>query len=589
MFRSMRSKMILVMLAVTGCAVVLITVMFYQRSAGMIEEDYVKNLYGRVCQMGDALDESLKEIYFLTVQASCDEEILSEAEEYLSGGKEECLTNLAGILRSYSDRNSEAASVCLVIPRKQMIVTSLVYPVYQKGISEDKIEEIRKTGMTSLTPALIGDPLQKQDHILVFVSPVEADNGEVCAYVMSCLKERTLYYNYLDKLEDGRSSRAVLLDEDGRIVSAKMLEDAGRPYDAGQEAAAEQDMICVRYRTDFLGYSFQMETEKKEVLADLREMRFYLAAILLAVLGSAAVLMVLITKAMYQPLRRLTETMSLVSGGELERRVEVTTKDEIGILSAEFNDMLGHIESLIGQLVQEEMLKKDAELEALQYQITPHFMYNTLNSVKYAALLKGEAEIGGLLEDFIELLQASINKKGKFVTVAEEIHFVKNYMNLQRMRYEEEIETDYQIQQEALPCFLPRLMLQPLVENAILHGLDLRGKRNRIVIGGDVEEGRLKLWVQDYGRGMSQEQIARLLQETHKKEKGLSGIGVANVKERLRLYYGDAGHVTCVSSDAGTKICMYLPAYREQNQYALYGFDMQKEKEQGYDQNGDCG
>ncbi len=569
MFRSMRSKMILVMLAVTGCAVVLITVMFYQRSAGMIEEDYVKNLYGRVRQMGDALDESLKEIYFLTVQASCDEEILSEAEEYLSGGKEECLTNLAGMLRSYSDRNSEAASVCLVIPRKQMIVTSLVYPVYQKGISEDKIEEIRKTGMTSLTPALIGDPLQKQDHILVFVSPVEADNGEVCAYVMSCLKERTLYYNYLDKLEDGRSSRAVLLDEDGRIVSAKTLEDAGRPYDAGQEAAAEQDMICVRYRTDFLGYSFQMETEKKEVLADLREMRFYLAAILLAVLGSAAVLMVLITKAMYQPLRRLTETMSLVSGGELERRVEVTTKDEIGILSAEFNDMLGHIESLIGQLVQEEMLKKDAELEALQYQITPHFMYNTLNSVKYAALLKGEAEIGGLLEDFIELLQASINKKGKFVTVAEEIHFVKNYMNLQRMRYEEEIEADYQIQQDALPCFLPRLMLQPLVENAILHGLDLRAGRNRIVIGGNVDKGQLQLWVQDNGRGMTKEQMEELLQQKQKKARGLSGIGVANVKERLRLYYGSAGRVVCESSEEGTKICLCLPAYREQDRYAL--------------------
>ncbi len=569
MFRSMRSKMILVMLAVTGCAVVLITVMFYQRSAGMIEEDYVENLYGRVRQMGDALDESLKEIYFLTVQASCDEEILSEAEEYLSGGKEECLTNLAGMLRSYSDRNSEAASVCLVIPRKQMIVTSLEYPVYQKGISEDKIEEIRKTGMTSLTPALIGDPLQKQDHILVFVSPVEADNGEVCAYVMSCLKERTLYYNYLDKLEDGRSSRAVLLDEDGRIVSAKTLEDAGRPYDAGQEAAAEQDMICVRYRTDFLGYSFQMETEKKEVLADLGEMRFYLAAILLAVLGSAAVLMVLITKAMYQPLRRLTETMSLVSGGELERRVEVTTKDEIGILSAEFNDILGHIESLIGQLVQEEMLKKDAELEALQYQITPHFMYNTLNSVKYAALLKGEAEIGGLLEDFIELLQASINKKGKFVTVAEEIHFVKNYMNLQRMRYEEEIEADYQIQQDALPCFLPRLMLQPLVENAILHGLDLRAGRNRIVIGGNVDKGQLQLWVQDNGRGMTKEQMEELLQQKQKKARGLSGIGVANVKERLQLYYGSAGRVVCESSEAGTKICLCLPAYREQDRYAL--------------------
>ena len=585
MFRSMRSKMILVMLAVTGCAVVLITVMFYQRSAGMIEEDYVENLYGRVRQMGDALDESLKEIYFLTVQASCDEEILSEAEDYLSGGKEECLTNLAEMLRSYSDRNIEAASVCLVIPRKQMIVTSLEYPIYQKGISEDKIEEIRKTGMTSLTPALIGDPLQKQDHILVFVSPVEADNGEVCAYVMSCLKERTLYYNYLDKLEDGRSSRAVLLDEDGRIVSAKTLEDAGRPYDAGQEAAAEQDMICVQYRTDFLGYSFQMETEKKEVLADLREMRFYLAAILLAVLGSAAVLMVLITKAMYQPLRRLTETMSLVSGGELERRVEVTTKDEIGILSAEFNDMLGHIESLIGQLVQEEMLKKDAELEALQYQITPHFMYNTLNSVKYAALLKGEAEIGGLLEDFIELLQASINKKGKFVTVAEEIHFVKNYMNLQRMRYEEEIETDYQIQQEALPCFLPRLMLQPLVENAILHGLDLRAGRNRIVIGGNVDKGQLQLWVQDNGRGMTKEQMEELLQQKQKKARGLSGIGVANVNGCGCIMAAPAESSVRAVKRERRSACVFRHTGSRTGTHC----DVPREREQGYDQDCDCG
>lgn len=573
MFHSMRSRMILVMLVVTACTGILITVMFYQRSAGMIEEDYVENLYGRLRQTGNALDESLKEIYFLTVQASCDEEILDKTQDYISGGKEEALIELAGLLRDYSGRNREVSSVCLVIPEKQMIVTSLEYPVYQRGISDKKIEEIRKAGETSLTPALIHDPLRETDHLLVTVSPVEKEDGEICAYVMSCLKERTLYYNYLDDLEDGETSKAILLDGQGRVVSAKAPEDVGQRYAAAQEGRRQEgnrrETICVQYRAEFSGYSFRMEREKDEVLADLREIRIYLAVILLAVLGCGIVLMVFITKAMYQPLGRLTETMGLVSGGELECRVEVTTKDEIGILSGEFNDMLDHIESLIGRLIQEEMLKKDAELEALQYQITPHFMYNTLNSVKYAALLKGDTEIGGLLEDFIELLQASINKKGKFVTVAEEIHFVKNYMNLQRMRYEEEIVVDYQIQQEALACFLPRLMLQPLVENAILHGLDLRAKKNRIVIGGNVEDGRLYLWVQDYGRGMTEEQIEQLLQEKRKKEKGLSGIGVANVKERLHLYYGGEGSVTCESSEAGTKICMYLPAYKEQDRYAL--------------------
>ena len=95
-----------------------------------------------------------------------------------------------------------------------------------------------------------------------------------------------------------------------------------------------------------------------------------MAVILAAVFGIGAVLIILITRAMYQPLKNLTETMELVSGGELFRRVEVTAKDEIGTLSKNFNDMLAHIESLIGRLVQEEMLKKNAELEALQYQIT---------------------------------------------------------------------------------------------------------------------------------------------------------------------------------------------------------------------------
>ena len=95
--------------------------------------------------------------------------------------------------------------------------------------------------------------------------------------------------------------------------------------------------------------------------------------------------------------------------------------------------MLNQIEKLIEKLIKEEGLKKDAELEALQYQITPHFMYNTLNSIKFAALLKGEKELGGLIGDFVELLQASVNKKGTFVTVSNEIHILKNYIHLQKI------------------------------------------------------------------------------------------------------------------------------------------------------------
>lgn len=548
MFHSMRSKMILMMLAVTASLTVVITMIFYGRSADQIEENYVENLYARIRQMGEALDESLGEIYFLTVQASCDEDILAKTKDYLASGEEERLAEIAQLLRMYSKRNVDVGAIYLMLP-------------------QEKIAE------TTLTPQLIEDPLRESGHLLVFSSPVEDSDGRICAYIMSNLTERSLYYNYLDGLEDGKTSKAMLLDGTGRIVSAKELFEVGQNHEAKQENGEkpenEQEMISVQYQMDFFGYSFWMEREKSEVLFDLKEIQAFMAVILAAVFGIGAVLIILITRAMYQPLKNLTETMELVSGGELFRRVEVTAKDEIGTLSKNFNDMLAHIESLIGRLVQEEMLKKNAELEALQYQITPHFMYNTLNSIKYAALLRGEEEIGGLIEDFTELLQASINKKGRFVTVADEVHFAQNYMNLQRMRYEEEIVVDYQVQEEAFACFVPRLVLQPLVENAILHGLDLKAGKNRIVIGGKVEEGRLCLWVEDNGRGMSEAQIEQLLQENHKKEKGLSGIGVSNVKERMQLYYGEAGKVTCVSSEAGTKVCMCLPAYKEQDRYAL--------------------
>lgn len=548
MFHSMRSKMILMMLAVTASLTVVITMIFYGRSADQIEENYVENLYARIRQMGEALDESLGEIYFLTVQASCDEDILAKTKDYLASREEERLAEIAQLLRMYSKRNVDVGSIYLMLP-------------------QEKIAE------TTLTPQLIEDPLRESGHLLVFSSPVEDSDGRICAYIMSNLTERSLYYNYLDGLEDGKTSKAMLLDGTGRIVSAKELYEVGQNHEAKQENGEkpenEQEMISVQYQMDFFGYSFWMEREKSEVLFDLKEIQAFMAVILAAVFGIGAVLIILITRAMYQPLKNLTETMELVSGGELFRRVEVTAKDEIGTLSKNFNDMLAHIESLIGRLVQEEMLKKNAELEALQYQITPHFMYNTLNSIKYAALLRGEEEIGGLIEDFTELLQASINKKGRFVTVADEVHFAQNYMNLQRMRYEEEIVVDYRVQEEAFACFVPRLVLQPLVENAILHGLDLKAGKNRIVIGGKVEEGRLCLWVEDNGRGMSEAQIEQLLQENHKKEKGLSGIGVSNVKERMQLYYGEAGKVTCVSSEEGTKVCMCLPAYKEQDRYAL--------------------
>lgn len=261
----------------------------------------------------------------------------------------------------------------------------------------------------------------------------------------------------------------------------------------------------------------------------------------------------------------MTDTVEKVSKGDLSLRVDVTTEDEIGTLCREFNNMLDNLEDLIARVIEEERLKKDAELEALQYQITPHFMYNTLNSIKYAALIKGEKELGGLIGDFVELLQASINKKGTFISVADELHILKNYIHLQEFRYQGGFDVEYDISQEAYGCYIPRLILQPLVENSILHGIDMKGGNGRLVIRGRVDGTRLTLSVIDNGRGMSREQIQALLSSKAKKTNGLSAIGVPNVRERLELYYEEEGGIIYESSESGTIASIFLPVNREVN------------------------
>lgn len=578
MFHSMRSKILAAVIGVTILAGLFITVLFYWKSSKMIEENYKENLYARIEQTGEAFDHSLSEIYHMTVQAACDEKLLEKMETYLAGEEETQLEELSQMLREYETQCTDITSVYLVFPQKQMIITSKEYPIYEKKVAQWKLNEIEKLSQNAITPAMIQNPIGKKSDILSFVNSIEDSTGNTIAYIMSNMEEQVLYYKYLDSLEDEKTSKAVIVDKDFSVVSTKEQKKVGNSYqevDIQKEYEKEElktknsKVIRVIYRTEFTGCYFFLETEKGKVLADLREFRNFLTLILIAVSFTALIPAIFITRAMYRPLKNLTKTMGLVGEGELNQRVEIVTKDEIGVLSEKFNRMLGQIEELIEQLVKEEMLKKDAELEALQYQITPHFMYNTLNSIKYAALLKGEKEIGNFIEEFVELLQASINKKGIFVTVAEEVHFVKNYMNLQNMHYEDEVMVSYDISLEAQGCFLPRLMLQPLVENAIFHGLNIKNGNSQIMISGKVEQDTLYLTVADNGRGMSKEQIEELLAVKEKKTRGLSGIGIANVRERLELYYGTLSGITYESSEQGTKACIYLPAYKEQNQYAL--------------------
>lgn len=237
-------------------------------------------------------------------------------------------------------------------------------------------------------------------------------------------------------------------------------------------------------------------------------------------------------------------------------------------MSQGFNSMIAQIEGLIEELVTEKMLKKEAEIEALQYQITPHFMYNTLNSIKYEAILQGSPNTAELLEAFIELLQLSASDRGAFITVKQEIHMMQNYVKLQQFRYADCFQVTFDMQPEAKTCYVPRLLIQPLVENAILHGIDHRKRDNQIAISVLCDNGALAIKVEDHGEGMTPEEIQKLLDGQRKSK--FSGIGVSNIRERLRLYYGGKAELRFYSEKGnGTTAVILLPISYDAEEYTI--------------------
>lgn len=572
MLQSIRSKVLLAILVVTIVTACSITVVFYFKSAGMIEENYSTNLYGRVKQTVTSLDDSLQEIYYINVKAASDINMVQYIKEYRSSHSGEALDGIAELLRNYRTEYKDLSSLYFIFPDERIAVTSEDYPVCKRDIPEAEIEKIRRTETEEAVPIMFGDMVHDTGKQLSCIQAVTDDDGIVLGYMLANTEERTLFYEYLEPVYDEKVSKALILDKNREIVTSKDYESVGQVYEGvdrlpSTSGIESQDAREIRifYQGAFSKCGLYMDIQKSEVLRDLKQMQIFLVAIFLLFLMIGGILATSITRAMYKPIKNMTDTVEKVNKGDLSLRVDVTTEDEIGTLCREFNHMLDNLEDLIARVIEEERLKKDAELEALQYQITPHFMYNTLNSIKYAALIKGEKELGGLIGDFVELLQASVNKKGTFISVADELHILKNYIHLQEFRYQGSFDVEYDIAKDAYGCYIPRLILQPLVENAILHGIDMKGGNGRLVIRGRVEGTRLTLSVIDNGRGMTKEQIEELLSSKAKKTNGLSAIGVPNVRERLELYYEAEGGITYESSENGTTATIFLPADREVN------------------------
>jgi two-component system sensor histidine kinase YesM len=240
-------------------------------------------------------------------------------------------------------------------------------------------------------------------------------------------------------------------------------------------------------------------------------------------------------------IRRLRSMMIHVMDGSLSlQAVEIRTKDEIGQLYQVFKTMVAELKRLLEGIKTSEKEKHEAEMAVLQAQIRPHFLYNTLNTVKYLAKINGVPNIEEVSESLIELMRGVLGNSNEFLTLQEELQYVRSYVNIEKYKYVEPIHISFDIErEELLRCRVLKLMLQPIVENAIVHGVASAQQEGLVAIRAYEQQGELRLEVTDNGKGMSEEQMKSLFEQKRGESyTRFSGMGIRNVHERIVRLYG---------------------------------------------------
>ena len=277
--------------------------------------------------------------------------------------------------------------------------------------------------------------------------------------------------------------------------------------------------------------------------------------LLLAVIGISGIISREITK----PIRSLRDSMRKVQNGQFDTHVEVITENEIGSLGRSFNLMTSEIRALMEQNVYEQKQKRKSELKALQAQINPHFLYNTLDSIIWMSEAGENDEVVEMTSALARLLRQSISNDQEEVELEKEIEYVKNYLTIQKMRYKDKLEFFIYADPRVAHVPVIKLVLQPLVENAIYHGIKYKETKGNLKIYAKPVDGRVEIVVADDGIGMDEDVMEHIFDE-HRKEQKRNGVGVPNVQKRLQLQYGSEYGIRYESvKGAGTKVVITIP------------------------------
>ncbi|MFC5529396.1 cache domain-containing sensor histidine kinase [Cohnella yongneupensis] len=425
---------------------------------------------------------------------------------------------------------------------------------------------------------LVTDP--REPVISIGKKILKLDSGKPFGMLLVNVKESSISNIFANMSADfGMNKKFYIVDQEGRVVSSVLKSDLLKPL---QDTRLRQ-LVLVKGKGTFslivntdtgrnlvtsvpydkMGWYLVNVVPVDLITQDIqknRVMTLIIGAICLVfgLLGAG-----LLSKVIVSPLLKLTKTMRRVKEGDMNAVAVIHTNDETGLLASVFNSMIDRIKTLLLQVEADQITKKEIELALIHAQIKPHFLYNTLDLIYVLNDMNMHREARDTTKALADFYRIALSKGSEIITIGDEIKNAGDYLAIQNIRYADVFDYEMDIDQEILSCEIPKLTLQPILENAIYHGLKIKGSKGRIRVTGRKEESRITIRVEDNGVGIPQDALATNWK--HYTEDGKpSSFGLFSVNERIRLYFGEDYGISIQSGkEEGTMVTISLPAAGE--------------------------
>lgn len=527
---------------------------------GLKNMDYYFQNTGNICASIMA-DEKVQEILKKDVENNLEEKIL--------------FRELNKIIAQYSLTAPYITKIYLLNSNRQIMSQEVDYNDYELAANAKESENPVKISSLHQTGYIAGDT-----KVFSLLKEIYAYNdrthqiGTIVAdvdyhIIDGLIRDFTLPMNGLLVLVDEQEE--IFIKETGKNISwnpsKEYKELLLELQDKDRISLDGKPYIALSRRSEITGFKMLALIPGNELVKSIflqLRMTIFLLFICLTVIGFVTRKIIF---SIYGPLNLLLDSMSRIEKGDFNTKITYNRRDEFSTLINGYNIMVVKIKALLEELIEKEKTRRNAELYALQAQINPHFLYNTLNSIRYFAKAYNIPEIKEITTALIQLSKASLSSE-KFISIGQEIALTKQYLAIQKIRYGDILKISYHIDSELKQCMIPRFSIQPIVENSLFHGILPQGQGEIEVVVSSRDNG-IQISIRDDGIGMEKEQIDALneslgnsIGKKNPKEdiSKLKNIGLENIHYRIKMHYKNGQpQLWLAKENPGTSVYIWIP------------------------------